>query len=79
MDKKRVYIRYLIGSREFTHHAEIRYFAGPFMTSYEAQTKNVSSVEQIRSLEEVRDTVSGPTQLFQLNVVPDVIRIITFH
>ena len=37
------------------------------------------SAEQIRSLAEVPDAVSGPTQLFLLDVVTDPIRILKFH
>ena len=42
MDKKRVFIRYLIGQTEFEQRANFQDFFGPFTTSCEAQTRIVS-------------------------------------
>ena len=64
MTKKRVFI-HLIGTMEFAQQTNVRDFVGPFTTSCERpKQESFLSVEQIRSLAEVMDTVGGPTQLF---------------
>ena len=60
---RRVFIRLLIGPREFAERANVRDFGGQFTTSCEAQTR-IDSKRRADTLAEVRDTVSGPTQLF---------------
>ena len=62
---------YTIFNREFALRANTRDFVGPFTTSCEARTRVVS---KRRADTDVRDTVSGRTQLFLLNVVTDPIR-----
>ena len=51
-------------------------FVGPFTTSCEAQTRIVSKRSANRVMAAVRDAVSGPTQLFLLD---DIIQILSFH
>ena len=58
---------------------QYRLFFWPVHTSCEAKPEQLLSAEQMRSLAEVRDAVSGPTHLFLLNVVTDIIRILSFH
>ena len=69
--KRQVIKRYLIDPRKCVGLINIRDFIGPFTRSCEAQPKSFPSIEQIQSLAEVQDTVSGPTQFFLLDVVAD--------
>ena len=79
MDRKqRVFIRYLIGPREFAQRASVRDFIGPFTISCEALTRMVSKRRANMVIGgSIRDTVSGPTQLFLLEVVIDQILILS--
>ena len=67
--QKRVFIRYLIGPREFAQWANVRDFVGPFTTSGEAHTRIVPQQRANTVIGGSTDTVSGPTQLLLLDVV----------
>ena len=56
LDRKRVFIRYLIAPREFAKWANTRVFVGPFTTSCGTQTRILSK--------SLADTVTGGSMIY---------------
>ena len=54
-------------------------FLAPSRRLVRTEPESFLKVDQIRLLTEVRDTASGPTQLFLPDGATDPIRILTFH